>query len=969
MAAARTRARLARTTVALGAAGTVALAPLAPLAVAQETAAAVLEPVAIRVGSAEGFTRVELAGVVGSRARVRQDGRSLIVRIGTTAAPDVSRLKVDPPPGVATVETRAVPGGTELVLALAEGGEARWGQADGAVWLNLYPTPGETTAAAGKIAPGTVVPVAVSQEAGRTTLDFRWPAAVGAAVFRRGPAVWIVFDATARLDLHAEEPSQAQWAAGPDYTVVRVPVSGDTGVSARPDGTGWTVTLGSGGAAAQGVEMTRDDSGEQALVLRMAGATRTVWLTDPMVGDRFAAVTALAPGKGFGARRSTMELSVLPTAQGLAIETSTDDLSIVADGDLVTVSRPGGLSLSPPSAALQAAAQTSGTPEAARHPAMILEIWGQTGDQAFFERHRALQDAAALEAVAAADQPRAPAEARLALARFLVGSQLGYEAIGVLDALVRQSPALQGEPEVRGLRGIARASIGRYEEAATDFSVGALVGDPSVKLWQGYLAAQNADWDGARRDFAAGAAVVDQFPAAWRARFATSHALAALESGDLAGAGQLLNYVFAQNAPASDQLAARLVQARLFELEGQSDRAHGIYAAVARAPSEGISTPARLGQIRLDLARGTIKPDAATAELEQLKWRWRGDATELAVIRTLGEIYLGQGRYREALEALRGAGARLGSMKGGAELQAQLADAFRAMFLDGAADGLQPIQALGLFYDFRELTPVGADGDEMVRRLARRLVDVDLLAPAAELLTHQVDNRLDGVAKAQVATDLATIHLMDRQPEKALQAIWGSRTTLLPAALNAERRALEARALMDLGRLDHALETLANDQSPAARDVRADIAWKQQDWGAAARLYEARLGERAVDTSRPLTADEENRLVRAGVGYSLAGDAGALSRLGRNYRPFVDRARNPAALRIALAGTDDLQADAATGDFAALTAGADTFAGWVTAMKASLREKTARTKTGGAGTTAPTPARPGNPPASGAAAA
>ena len=33
------------------------------------------------------------------------------------------------------------------------------------------------------------------------------------------------------------------------------------------------------------------------------------------------------------------------------------------------------------------------------------------------------------------------------------------------------------------------------------------------------------------------------------------------------------------------------------------------------------------------------------------------------------------------------------------------------------------MQALALFYDFRELTPIGADGDEMVRRLARRLID------------------------------------------------------------------------------------------------------------------------------------------------------------------------------------------------------------------------------------------------------
>ena len=64
---------------------------------------------------------------------------------------------------------------------------------------------------------------------------------------------------------------------------------------------------------------------------------------------------------------------------------------------------------------------------------------------------------------------------------------------------------------------------------------------------------------------------------------------------------------------------------------------------------------------------------------------------------------------------------------------------------------MPPIDALSLFYDFRDLTPVGRRGDEMIRKLADRLVSVDLLDQAAEVLQHQVDNRLQGAARAQVA--------------------------------------------------------------------------------------------------------------------------------------------------------------------------------------------------------------------------
>ena len=135
MSGARHSKRILRTTVAAAAAGAVVLAPMAPLA--QEGGGAV-DPVTIRIGANPTFTRVEFAGVIGARSQVRRAGQDVVIRIGTTAAPDISRLRVDPPPGVTSVETRSVRGGTELVLTLADGADAQTGSADGAVYVNLY---------------------------------------------------------------------------------------------------------------------------------------------------------------------------------------------------------------------------------------------------------------------------------------------------------------------------------------------------------------------------------------------------------------------------------------------------------------------------------------------------------------------------------------------------------------------------------------------------------------------------------------------------------------------------------------------------------------------------------------------------------------------------------------------------------------------------------------------------------------
>ncbi|KAK0341612.1 hypothetical protein LTR94_025680, partial [Friedmanniomyces endolithicus] len=314
--------RILKTTVAAAAVGAVVFAPLAPLA---QEAGRSRDPLSINIGQSSDFTRVEFGGVIGVRSQVRREADRVIVRIGVSAAPDISRLRVDPPQGVKSVETRmARGGGTDLVITLAEGADARSGVADGAVWLNLY-APGkapEPTQQERASVAGSVVPVRSVATPEKTTLSFQWAAPVGAAVFRRGEAVWIVFDTAAKMDLAGAKSlgpaKDARWAAGPDYTVVRIAAPEGLAVSAQGQGGLWTVTIGGPPAGSSGVDIGRADDGSAALVARMAGATKTVWLTDPLVGDRFAAVTALAPGKGFSGSRTTVDLTLLPTAQGLA---------------------------------------------------------------------------------------------------------------------------------------------------------------------------------------------------------------------------------------------------------------------------------------------------------------------------------------------------------------------------------------------------------------------------------------------------------------------------------------------------------------------------------------------------------------------------------------------------------------------------------------------------------------------------
>ena len=170
----------------------------------------------------------------------------------------------------------------------------------------------------------------------------------------------------------------------------------------------------------------------------------------------------------------------------------------------------------------------------------------------------------------------------------------------------------------------------------------------------------------------------------------------------------------------------------------------------------------------------------------------------------------------------------------------------------------------------------------MIRRLAERLVSVDLLDQAAELLQYQVDNRLQGAARSQVATRLAVIYLMNHKPDRALATINSTRTAELPNELRNQRLLIEGRALSDIGRHEVALEVTANVEGREATRLRSDILWAAKRWRESAEQIELMYGDRWRDW-RPLNDAERSDLLRAAMGYALGDDKLGLDRFAGKY--------------------------------------------------------------------------------------
>jgi hypothetical protein len=424
--------------------------------------------------------------------------------------------------------------------------------------------------------------------------------------------------------------------------------------------------------------------------------------------------------------------------------------------------------------------------------------------------------------------------------------------------------------------------LGRIDSALKDLA-NPLVGNQNdAPLWRALAHARQGKWVEARDAFRLVEGALGALPLELQ-RIAMKDALrASIEVGDFPGAIGRLNDFKTVGVPHELEAPVAVLTGRLAQSTGRGHDALVAYRFAANSGHGPAAAQGRLRELSMRYAQGEIKRPDLIKDLEILTTGWRGDETEIEALQLLARLYIEENQYREAFRVMRVALSVHPDSGLTRNIQEAAAKTFDTLFLAGQADALPAIEALSLFYDFRDLTPIGRRGDEMIRRLAERLVAIDLLDQAADLLQYQVDNRLQGSARAQVATRLAVIYLLNRKPEQAQAALRATRTADLSNEIRIPRLLIEARALSDRGRHDFALEVIAGIEGRESLRLRSDIHWTARHWQQAAEHIELLYGDR-WKSFEPLSDAERPDIVRAGVAYALAEDKLGTARLREKY--------------------------------------------------------------------------------------
>lgn len=779
--------------------------------------------------------------------------------------------------------------------------------------------------------PDAPIKVSLGRQGENLRLLFPFWAPTSAAVFRRADTLWIVFDSGLKLDLSALNGDTSRTIKSATVTrsregqVVRIKLERPRLTSMSSSGSSWTVTIG---------DIVLDPTKPLSVDRNVVGPRATAIIPfddpkvlhrifDPDIGDTILVITALGPARGFLKAQDFVEFRTLMSTHGIVLQPIADDLNVELAADKVVIGRPSGLILS---SGVQSV-RRGGTNY--RPIVFDPQLWGFDRQANFSERQRKL-----IQAAAEAPETKRLAP-RLELARFYLAREMYVEAKAVLDVAMAEEHPTADDATPLVLHAVANLMLGRPDDALKDLANPIVGNQHDAPLWRAVIFARQGKWPVANEAFKKVEVLVGTLPVELQRIALKAAVRSAIEVGDFATAASRMDEFDTLGVPPDMKPSIALLAGRIAEGLGRTEDALSGYRTAADSSDRPAAAEGRLREIELRYRLGDLKPAEVIAELETLTTIWRGDQTEIEALQLLARLYTAEGRYRDAFNIMHTALLAHPNSDMTRRIQEEAAASFDKLFLGGKGDSMPPIDALSLFYDFRELTPIGRRGDEMIRRLADRLVAVDLLDQAAELLQHQVDHRLQGAGRAQVATRLAVIYLMNRKPDRALAALRSTQTAELSNELRDQRLLLEARALSDLGRHDLALEVIANMQGREAIRLRSDILWAARRWREAAEQIELLYGDRWRQW-QPLNDAERADILRAAVGYALGEDKLGLDRFRDKYMAKMAEGNDRHAFEVAT------QPLGANGDefreIAHTVAAVDTLDGFLRDMRARYPE-------------------------------
>ncbi len=226
------------------------------------------------------------------------------------------------------------------------------------------------------------------------------------------------------------------------------------------------------------------------------------------------------------------------------------------------------------------------------------------------------------------------------------------------------------------------------------------------------------NWPRTLAGLRAGEGALEAYPDELQAMIRLLWARAAVEVRDFGTATSAIEAVEKMDREFVNAQDVALIRARIDEGQGRIDDALAAYARIYDSPHRPAAAEAGMRGALLALQDKAMARDDVIARLETVAAIWRGDgAVEADTMAALGRFYAEDNRWRDAFAMARRANEIYPNHDRIRALHDEAARLFESVFMEGKSESIDRVQALALFYDFKDLTPPGRRGDEIVRQL------------------------------------------------------------------------------------------------------------------------------------------------------------------------------------------------------------------------------------------------------------
>lgn len=659
----------------------------------------------------------------------------------------------------------------------------------------------------------------------------------GASAFFRGKYLWVVFDKQRIFSFKNQGIfSDFELIQSDSGTVLRLKVQEGFGhaKTVKTD-YGWGVVVSNREQKTENkvVLKAEDLSGSESgkIIKGDFSDSELVAFQDPEVGDNLRVITFKKTGISLDSASESLEFDVPKTVQGLAVVLHSDDVNLQKLPDQVKIMSAGA---DLEEISISGKDFPNDIQELLELPTILPYLDKNLDILNFnYQKSRLISEAAQVE-----EKGKKRFDKYLELARFFFVNQWYQESLDALKIAKESSlEDFETNLQARFLWAVNHTMTRDYDKAKEEYD--ALLGYedvakiPEINLWAKYnnfgigsSTAAIGFLDNASKsiNFYAN----DKY---WSLLFAEIEL--GLVAGDLKLVEKLLKDRRDSGTDNPNFFSLKFYQAECYRKKKQTNLAKQLYREVVY--NEKVDpfnlARARFALVKVELQDQEIELKEAIKDLRELNFVWRGDKLEYEILMYLAGCYKDNGDILNSLRTYQYIQSAFNNKISNFYITSEMAKIFNEVFLNGGlGEKMDDFSAVALFYEFKELNPIGEQGDDVIIAIARRLVKLDLLENAAELLRHQIKYRLKAAKRVINADNLAVILMMDKNPTEAISVLDDTDKDNFNFKEHQNRLRLKARALIDLEKYKEALDYLKDDDSVDAEIIRREALFRGQNW-------------------------------------------------------------------------------------------------------------------------------------------